>query len=563
VTDANGNPAACKITIDRDLGKISARLAGIPENQSFDLWFVKNSTEPGKTVAPETGDTIQWVGTFDTMDGTALDKDIGSLVFFDLDMVVVTRTGQNPTTKRALVGGRTLFEKRYFRALDHAAMDTVSGPLDNTVETNDPLVQRGAQLFNSETFGGNGRVCASCHPMGNNLTIDAKFIASLPSSDPLFVFERDPTLAQLEDGPLLRTRALFRENVDGLASPPVLRGANHTFALGTTNDMSAVRNGLPIAPPDQALGWGGDGAPGRGTLNDFAFGAIVQHATKNLDRKPGRDFRIPTQQELDALEAFQLFTGRQKLVNVSALRFRDGAAEQGRLLASLDGQGKCANCHFDIQGAGLNANFNFDTGVSKRPSNPTLPADDGFKHPTDPNNQSHPGDGFNAPPLIEAADTAPFFHNNSAATVEDAIRHYTTQEFAQSGGATFISGGDKIPIALSDDQIAKIGAFLRELNAAENLRQIKKRVLFVRNNRSTGNTAILGFAIRDAQDALNELAEKNLNAAVRHELATIKLTLSNAQAEADANRPAIMDNAIVWIDLARNDLLSSNPNGDF
>ena len=272
---------------------------------------------------------------------------------------------------------------------------------------------------------------------------------------------------------------------------------------------------------------------------------------------PGTDFRIPTQQELDALEAFQLFTGRQKVVNVGALRFRDAGAEEGRLLATSSTQGKCTSCHFDISGAGSNANFTFDNGAAKRVTD--LPVDDGFKKPIDPNNLSHIGDGFNTPPLIEAADTAPFFHNNSAATIEEAVRHYTTANFTNSGGGRTISG----PITLSDDQIAKIGFFLREINAAENLRQIKKRVLFVRNNRTTGNTAILGFAIRDTQDALDDLTQKNLNAAVQHDLQTIKLTLSTAEATADANRPAIMDNAIVWIDLARSDLLSANPNSDF
>ena len=135
-TDANGKPAGCKITIDRDLQKITARLEGIPENQNYDLWFVKNATGAG-TAKPETGDTFQFIDTFGAMVGAArtIDKLVGNIVFFDLDMVVVTRAGQHPTANRVLVGGRTLFEKRYFRAVDHASMETVSGPLDNTVET--------------------------------------------------------------------------------------------------------------------------------------------------------------------------------------------------------------------------------------------------------------------------------------------------------------------------------------------------------------------------------------------------------------------------------------------
>jgi hypothetical protein len=47
----------------------------------------------------------------------------------------------------------------------------------------------GARVFFDETFGGNGRTCGSCHPAANNYTIDAPFVANLPASDPLFVFE--------------------------------------------------------------------------------------------------------------------------------------------------------------------------------------------------------------------------------------------------------------------------------------------------------------------------------------------------------------------------------------
>src|SRR5262249_7042550 len=38
----------------------------------------------------------------------------------------------------------------------------------------------GADLFLRETFGGNGRSCATCHPVDHNFTIDPDFIAKLP-----------------------------------------------------------------------------------------------------------------------------------------------------------------------------------------------------------------------------------------------------------------------------------------------------------------------------------------------------------------------------------------------
>ena len=76
-------------------------------------------------------------------------------------------------------------------------------------------IERGRLLFERGTFGGNGRTCASCHPRSQNFTLTVPFIASLPDSDPLFVFERVGDLATLENGPALRGRALILENVDG------------------------------------------------------------------------------------------------------------------------------------------------------------------------------------------------------------------------------------------------------------------------------------------------------------------------------------------------------------
>ena len=40
------------------------------------------------------------------------------------------------------------------------------------------LIERGRRLFMNETFNGNGRTCATCHPPTNNFTIDPAFIAA-------------------------------------------------------------------------------------------------------------------------------------------------------------------------------------------------------------------------------------------------------------------------------------------------------------------------------------------------------------------------------------------------
>lgn len=114
-------------------------------------------------------------------------------------------------------------------------------------------------------------------------------------------------------------------------------------------------------------------------------------------------------------------------------------------------------------------NGNFDTGVETvrlpRVNQLMLPRDGGFggaapgapfNHDADHDgiNDSYGNGTFSTPPLIEAADTAPFFHTNASSTIEAAIRFYTTDAFKNS------AAGNGSAIALTDLEIANIGKFL-------------------------------------------------------------------------------------------------------
>ena len=331
------------------------------------------------------------------------------------------------------------------------------------------LIARGRDLFFKETFGGNGRTCGTCHPASNNFTIDPAFIAKLPPTDPLFVAEFNPALRTGFENPrLMREFGLIRENLDGFGDLDrrfVMRGVPHVLSMRVSID----------SPQGPRTGWSGDGAPGDGSLRSFATGAVIQHFTKTLNRVPGVDFRLPTDAELDALEAFQFSLGRQNDLQLP-LPLKGAVAKRGQEIFLDNSLGKCNICHSNAgaiarPGSANLGNANFNTGVEDLPDQPArlvgelVPEDDGLGTPGDKT--------FNTPPLVEAADTAPFFHNNSVATLEGAVGFYDGDAFNESPAGLFLKSIDpkKKGIELDTTQIQAIAAFLRVLNAIENIRQ--------------------------------------------------------------------------------------------
>lgn len=383
----------------------------------------------------------------------------------------------------------------------------------------------GADIFFRETFGGNGRTCATCHSAGHNYTIDRDFIATLPSTDPLFVAEQNPNLAQLETSDL-RAQGGILENVDGFEDPTnkfVIRSVPHTLSLATS--LAPDPGDGTTIPPVQRTGWGGDGAPGAGGLRDFLTGAVTQHYPLHLARQVGVDFRLPTDQELDLTLAFQLSLGRTNELDLTQVNLFDADANEGRR-AFLDPQrGRCNVCHgnagANFAATGLNRNFN--TGVGRAPvfSNPF---DGGFggKDLAAPNFDTFGrgvldafGDGtFNTPPLIEAADTAPFFHTNAFFPIEAAVGFYNLQFFNDSPAGQQLIQQFGTPIAFSNDDLSKMARFLRALNAAFNLDIAKQRLraalALVNRFHDQGvdiQRGLLNLAVPELNDALKDITD--------------------------------------------------------
>lgn len=633
--------AAGSSRIDLQTGRITAHVTGVDGDRDYALWLVDNEAAAGESAMPDPGDKLIRVGTLkrDGADAT-LDArvDVGLFDHFQIDMVVVARDGERPGPDSVLFGSFSLFQRLYsalgssqrLAASDFASsarrgepgggsiLSVRSAYADNVFVDADVvfrnLVRQGAELFINETFNGNGRTCATCHPALNNVTLDVPFIASLPDDDPLFVAEFVPELAQNFETPvLMRGAALIRENIDGfddLAHKFVMRGVPHVLGMSTSlaptnipfDNTAPPNSNFPPGFPAQRTGWGGDGSPNSGSLRDFATGAVTQHFPLTQARVNGRDFRLPTATELDALEAFQLALGRQQEVNIIALKLRDPRVRLGRdLFNRLDTgnppkptisanpnpapqgpplpAGKCALCHQNA-GANLNTrafvelfasvgqpvptvtgNANFSTGVNDLGALPANildaahnPRDGGFgKIPHDgrtalPQNGNRPcnnprggfgvvtlpggflppglcEEDFNVPPLIEAADTPPFFHNNAVNTIEAAVAFYNDDALNNSVGGQLLQILDTngIGIKLDTTQVTAVASFLRVLNALENIRQARETVsgalqeILLRGTGSNVNT-LLDNARADVEDALEVLKDGHLHASAVSDL---------------------------------------------
>jgi hypothetical protein len=155
--------------------------------------------------------------------------------------------------------------------------------------------------------------------------------------------------------------------------------------------------------------------------------------------------------------------------------------------------------------------------------------------------------------LVEAADTPPFFHNNAIDTIEDAVGFYFSPTFQASPSSFFIFQ------QLETEQQGELAAFLRVINSAANIDQVKKRVEYVKLVRSTGNTDILRIALADTEDARQVLAEKELSPDVQEQLATAEKQLEKAIAARDRDRSSIMKKLLDLLGDAREALFTTTP----
>jgi len=157
-----------------------------------------------------------------------------------------------------------------------------------------------------------------------------------------------------------------------------------------------------------------------------------------------------------------------------------------------------------------------------------LLADAGFggqdlEHPNFDTNGSGFNEGFgngtfSPPPLIEAADTGPFFHNafrfqsRLPDDIEEAVNFYRlpNDAFGQSLGGKFLQQRFGTPLTLTNEDSAAIARFLRVLNTAFNIDIAKQRlqaastlVTSFGDTRADIQKRLMELAVAEVDDALD------------------------------------------------------------
>ena len=292
----------------------------------------------------------------------------------------------------------------------------------------------GEDLFFHETFSGNGRTCATCHDPRDEFSVSPELVRQRYASDP--------------DHPLFRP--VDSDDGDGRAYTKLLTFAVFSVTIQLHPNVSlvddplrrtiTVHRGAPsIANVDLTGPYLQDGRAA--TLQEQARGAILGHMQPT---------HPPTAKELDALAQFE----RDLLYPLRLRSLRDTsdpvaktpgfsapvqsqAAQRGKV--SFDAH--CRKCHDgELADQPANPAASRFVGVFVSEANvPNFPMIRlAFKQPDgtivetitpDPGRGAITGDlndlnSFDTPSLRGVRHTAPYFHDNSAASLEDVIDHY-------------------------------------------------------------------------------------------------------------------------------------------
>jgi len=332
-------------------------------------------------------------------------------------------------------------------------------------------VSAGKKLFDTETFGGNGRTCRTCHGQttGTVSPQDAQQLFKTHPNDPLFLADGSDdgnghgTSRMQKDATIMMNIPLTNVTLaNGAKTMTVKRGIPTTINMPATDPVIMLDGRQP-------------------SLQDQARGAIIDHAHATL---------MPTQQDLEDIRAFELTN--QFFSSPEVMKFASGgpaptlpngntdSEKRGRrffedVVDFIDFKhGLCAGCHagpmlnetnlfsqmafgipvgtrfqnilvaeFNVAGNAMQ-NFVFSNGE------PASSPDIGRSAITGvPPSQDFTFSNFAAfkiPQLRGISATGPYFHDNSAKTLADVLTHYTNFFAAVTGNTLILTPQDQADI---------------------------------------------------------------------------------------------------------------------
>ncbi len=354
--------------------------------------------------------------------------------------------------------------------------------------------KNGQFLFDNETFGGNGRTCQTCHSLKTG-TFSIEEAQQRFAKDPNDSLFRAPDSDNLDGQTYERLLNTGTIKIDVPLAPNV-RAVDDPSArtVALFRATPTVKNVTTLVEFLMS-----DGRESTANLQHQAQSAIHQHTQNTVE---------PTQAQLDKIAEFE--RKDQRFFSSKALqRFAQGgpaptlpagttaSEKRGREFFRTDRE--CGICH---SGPMLDTSSEFDfligpgsrfhaagAGLQLGPLDQAFDADGNFiLEPTNPDRNrafeftlsdgstvvvvspdpgralitGDPNDAFNfkIPTLWGVKDTAPYFHDNSARTLEDVVDHYTR---------LFRFIDDQLPPdqqffrTLSDQDKADIVAFLKLL----------------------------------------------------------------------------------------------------
>ena len=337
-------------------------------------------------------------------------------------------------------------------ALLTGAVVNVSGQ-GASATANGTAVSEGKKLFEQETFGGNGRTCRTCHSVqtGTVSPEDAQQLAKTHPDDPLFRADGS------DDGLGNGTTRIQRD-----ATIMMHITLNARVQMGDGSTIMNAPRGIPTTLNSPAL----DPVimlDGRQpTLQDQANGAILDHA-QGIS---------PSATQRDRIKAFELtneFFTSPDMIKL-AREGTDPGLPRGNTESEKRGRrffedvvdfedfkhGMCSGCHAGplLNQTNLASLIFFNVPIGTRFQNIAVSFFNDAKNPlqefvfdkglaserhvwspdigrsaitgvTDKEDATFDNfEAFKIPQLRGVKDTAPYFHDNSAKTLDDVMNHY-------------------------------------------------------------------------------------------------------------------------------------------